>query len=154
MVMATNDTPNTLRVSDLMTTDLVHVSPQTNVAAAEAMMALKHFRHLPVVERGHLVGLISHRDILKAQASSTLGLRPQEKARLQVKVPAAEIMAVDVATVNPGTSVADAGRRMLTSHYGCLPVVEDGGGAGKGKLVGIITEADLLRFFVNMLDHM
>ena len=137
-------TPVTVR--DLMSHPVVTLSPHDDLATALAVETLKHVRHLPVVEHGKLVGLVTHRDLLAAKPSSTLALSVRETVAIEHRIEARTVMRRDVVTARPDTLASDAARRMLTSKIGCLPVLED------DVLVGIITEADLIGFLVRVLD--
>ncbi len=136
-----------VRVRDLMTTKLVTVRPHTDLAAADAVMQLKRLRHLPVVEGDRLKGLVTHSNLLQAQVSSTMGLTPREVAKFEQRIRAEDVMGKDIQTVHPDLSISEAGKIMLDSKFGCLPVIED------EKLVGIITGADLLKFLLNILER-
>jgi CBS domain-containing membrane protein len=134
-----------LKVKDIMSTDLVVLEEREDLELAENAMRFGRIRHLPVVRDDQLVGLVTHRDLLRAQVSSLAELSPDEKATLKLSIPVREIMATDVKTVQPGTLVLDAARILKENKYGCLPVVE-------GQiLVGIITEADFIDLVIRAI---
>lgn len=122
-------------VSELMTREVVTLRETQNLAAAGEMLRLHHIRHLPVLREGKLVGLVTSRDLLRA-AAERRGADPSKHPLF-----AADIMTRDVTTVRPDTPLREAVRVMLEHKYGCLPVVGE-----DGALVGILTEADLVRY--------
>jgi CBS domain-containing membrane protein len=135
-------------VRDLMSTPVVALFAEQTLPLAEDIMTFKHLRHLPVVDDNrHVVGLVSHRDILRAQISSLTGLsKPEARAR-QEDVRIQDLMTRDVWTVTPETLASVAGRTLLDHRFGCLPVVE-------GRfLVGILTERDFLRFAIKTIEQ-
>jgi acetoin utilization protein AcuB len=105
----------------------------------------KGIRHLPVVEGGRLVGIITDRDIRQSSPSPATGLEIHELHYLLEKVRIQEIMTKKMYTVTPDTPIEEAARLMLTHKIGGLPVLRE------GTLVGIITETDILRAFVEMM---
>jgi CBS domain-containing protein len=116
-------------VSDLMSTALMTVRPRDLVERAELDMRLAEIRHFPVVdERGHLVGVVSDRDLLRAFG--------QVDAK-RVKI--ADVMTTDVITVADSTPAVDAAEIMLEKKIDCLPVVGD-----DGRLLGLISASDFL----------
>jgi CBS domain-containing membrane protein len=132
-----------LLVNEIMTTDVVTLDVDENLDVADTVMNLARIRHLPVVNEGKLVGLVTHRDLLAAQAST---MTPEDRD-LNKYVMARQIMRSDVRTVAPDSSILDAARLMQEFKYGCLPVVDD------GQLVGIITEADFLDLVIHALEE-
>lgn len=137
-----------LKVKDIMSTNLVTLEESEDLELAENVMRFGRIRHLPVVRDGNeLVGLVTHRDLLRAQVSSLAGLSPDERASLSLSIKAGEIMATDVQTVEPGTPVLEAARLLKKHKYGCLPVVEE------RELVGIITEADFIDLVIRALEN-
>ena len=102
-------------------------------------MAAGQLRHLPVVDHGALVGLVTQRDLFKAAMSSAMGYGDKAHKAFLQSVRVKEIMVAPVVTVTPETSVAEAADMMMQRGLGCLPVVE------REKLVGIVTKTDLLR---------
>jgi CBS domain-containing protein len=117
------------RVSDVMTPNVVALSPEDNLALASDVLQLERIRHLPVVENGRVVGLVTHRDLLRALAS-------HERTRV-----AKDAMTRAPRCVRPGTPLRRAVRIMLDNKFGCLPVVD-----ARNQLVGIVTESDILTF--------
>ena len=129
-------------VADLMTPDVVTLSEETDVVYATGAMKLRRIRHLPVVRGDELVGLVSHRDLLRAQARFLSGV---EQGETIASVRAKDIMTDEVTTVSPDTPADEAAMLLVDGKFGCLPVVDD------GRLVGIVTEADFLRWAVGVL---
>jgi CBS domain-containing protein len=129
-------------VGELMTRDLVTLKETQNLAIADELLRLHRIRHLPVVREGKLVGLITHRDLIKATAL---------KCPDPTKHPlwAADIMNRDVRMVPPDMSLREAVKVMLDNKFGCLPVVGD-----NGKLLGILTEADLVRYAQQLIGDL
>lgn len=135
-------------VRDLMTRDLVTLNVHSDLEIAEGLMAVMRIRHLPVVSGSKLVGLITHRDLLRASLSTLRAHSPEEEDRLKTSVEVSSLMRSEVATTHPDEDVRDAIRRMRQHRYGCLPVVD-----AEGDLVGIVTEADFLELVQVLLDR-
>ena len=129
-------------VGELMTrSSLVTITETQNLAKAEELLRLHRIRHLPVVRGGKLVGLVTHRDLLKAAAQCG-GADPAQQPLW-----ASDVMVRDVKTVSPNTSSREALKMILDNKFGCLPVVlED------GTLAGILTEADMVRYAQHLIE--
>jgi CBS domain-containing membrane protein len=135
-------------VKHLMSQPVVSLFAEQTLPLAEDIMRYKHLRHLPVVdETGHLVGLVSHRDLLRAQISSLSGLTANQRRARQSDVTVRAVMTEDVWTVTPETLASTAGQTLMDHPFGCLPVLDDG-----GVLVGIVTERDFLRFATKAIE--
>ena len=119
-------------VGKRMTPHPVTVTPQETLAAARAKMQAGHFRRVPVMQNGKLVGILTDRDIRQH-------LGHEERT----KVTAA--MTEDPVTVTPATTLESAAQLMLKRQFGGLPVAED------GKLVGIITTSDVVTAFLDVM---
>ncbi len=127
-------------VAQLMTTDLFTVRPDDLVDLAASVMDWRHIRHVPVEDdEGRLVGLISHRDLLRLLAQGLL-------ARSGKTVTVKEIMKRDLLTVAPETSTLEALTIMRQRKVGCLPVVEN------DRLMGIITAYDFLALSAEIIE--
>lgn len=133
---------STVLVKHLMSSPVVSLFAEHTLPLAEDIMRFKHIRHLPVIdEAGHLVGLVSHRDLLRAQISTFTGLTDGQRRARQEDILVRQLMTRDLWTVNPETLASVAGQTMADHRYGCLPVVD-----AQHVLVGIITERDFLKF--------
>lgn len=140
--------PGELLVKDIMTRDVVTLYENEDLLLAEHVMRLARIRHLPVV-RGHaLVGLVTHRDLLRASVSSLAGMSAQQDATVKRAIAIPEVMQKDVSTVGPREPARLAARLMLERKLGCLPVVED-----ENRLVGIVTEADFVGLALKWLEE-
>lgn len=136
-------------VKHVMTSPVIGLFAEQTLPLAEDIMQLKHLRHLPVLDDdGRLAGLVSHRDLLRAQISSLTGLTSSERRARQDEVKIAALMTTDVWTVTPDTLASVAGRTLLDHRFGCLPVIGD-----ERRVVGIVTERDFLRFAIKALEQ-
>ena len=130
-----------LRVRDLMTSNVLVVGPDDPVTKIRDLMADRHIRHVPVVdEGGDLVGVVSDRDLLARALGADTDLPLSLQAELLDADKVRDVMTWDVETVDADDDVTTAAMVMLENKYGCLPVLEE------GKLAGILTEADFVRF--------
>jgi CBS domain-containing membrane protein len=135
-------------VRHIMTPNVVTFFEEQTLPLAEDVMRIHRFRHLPVIDGGRrLVGLVSHRDILRAQISALTGLTEDERRTRQEEVRIRALMTRDVWTVSPDALASHAGRTLLDHKFGCLPVIDR-----DRVLVGIITERDFLRFAIKTLE--
>ena len=128
-----------MQVKDIMSADVEVVGRNDNLSQVEERMAAKKLRHLPVLENGALVAIVSQRDLFKAMMSSTMGYGEKAQQAYLHSVMVKEIMTYPVVTVAPDTSVGEAADLIMHKGIGCLPVVQE------TKLVGIVTKTDLLR---------
>lgn len=125
------------RPVDTITTDL-------KLSQVAHLMREKGRRFLPVVDgTGRLVGLLSHRELEKAEPSAITTLSVGEVNYLMAKIKVEQVMRREVITCDPGTLVEVAGQLMRDKGIGCLPVVDDG-----RRLLGIVTDDDILDFFL------
>ncbi len=132
-------------VKERMTREPIVVGPDLPVPQALKLMHERHIRRLPVVDHaGHLVGIVSHSDVLRASPSPATSLSVWEIAYLLNEVKVRDVMTHKVLTVTGDTPLEDAARIMADNKVGGLPVVAE------GALTGIITETDLFRVFVEM----
>jgi CBS domain-containing protein len=126
-------------VGQFMTQDLFTARPDDIVDFAATLMDWRHVRHVPVEDdNGLLVGLVSHRALLRLVAQGRVGR--------DHKVLVAEIMNREPVTVTPDTRTVDAIRLMREKKLSCLPVVQE------NRLVGIVTEHDLIVVASRLLE--
>jgi len=130
-------------VRSRMTPHVHTASPATTLADALSLTREHRIRHLPIVEDDRLVGLVTERDLRLAMPPIWADEHDELMQTLRTKR-VGEVMVTDIVTVQPDTPVEDAARLLYTHHIGCLPVLED------DRLVGILTETDLLRAFAEL----
>ena len=127
-------------VTEIMMGSPVTLGPEDTLDLANDVISLGRIRHIPVVDAGRLVGLLSERDLMGAAASHVFGLKQKSKSALLKSVLIRDVMKKRVVTVAPETSIKDAAHLMADKKIGCLPVVSD------GAIVGLVTTTDILRY--------
>ena len=121
------------------------IGPEESLSDAHKYMLEQNVRHLPVVKPdGKMLGLIAEDDLLKAEPSSATSLSVWEIHHLLMEVKVKAVMVKDVITTTEDTPIEEAAHLMLDNKIGCLPVMRD------DKLVGIITESDIFRTFMEL----
>jgi acetoin utilization protein AcuB len=135
---------NKMLVGERMSKPVISITPETPIAEALNMMKVEHVRRFPVVKDGKLVGFVSDKDILNASPSPVSTLSIWEMNYLLNKITVNEVMIKNVLTVTEDTPIEQAARMMADNKIGGLPVMRDGG------VVGIITETDLFKLFLEL----
>jgi len=139
-----------MRVEDLMTQKVFTVEPNDMIDRVFFLIHYEKVRHLPVVEKGKVVGIVSDRDLYKALGpkSNSNSIKAEGQTELHVlpkKV--THIMHRGVITVETDTYASKAATLMAENRIGALPVVDK-----KNKLVGILSSTDILKVFAK-LEH-
>jgi len=144
-----------LRVADIMTRDVISVSPQTEIVQAAKLLLDKHINGLPVVDdRGNLVGILCQSDLIAQQKrfplpsvfnllDSFIPLTSPSRFEKEVQkisaVTVGEAMTREPVTVSPDTTIEEVARLMVNKNLHTLPVVDG------NRLIGIIGKEDVLR---------
>ena len=136
------------KVADHMAAHVFRLKVSDGLPAAVRLMHQKHIRHMPVLQEGRLVGIVSDRDLRKACFSQTVSDLdgPELRARLWQRSTLQDIMSPDVQTSGLLATLIDVAQRMIRFRIGALPVTRN------EQMVGIITETDLLRAFVTACE--
>jgi len=134
-----------MRIRDVMTKNVITVSPDTLVVDAEKIMKENNVHRLPVVEEGELVGIVTKYDVLEASPSPATSLSVYELNYLLGRMQVREIMTEQPYIVAPDTPFEEALAVGQREKIGSFPVVED------RKLVGIATESDIVRFLARVM---
>jgi acetoin utilization protein AcuB len=133
-------------VAERMSTSPVTVTEDTTMNVALRVMRQAHVRRLPVLdEEGNMVGIVSEKDLLYASPSIATSLSIYEMHDVLTRLKVSELMTREVITVTPNTLLEDAARIMVDNVIGGLPVVQG------GRLVGIITQTDIFKVFLELL---
>ena len=128
-----------LRVRDIMGKNVVRISVSERLSTVEDIMTLGHVRHMPVVQGGKLVGVVSERDLLRASLSVLSEHRGAERRAFLHVVEIARVMSAPPIVIGPDATIDEAARVMAEKKIGCLPVVDG------DHLLGMVTETDVLR---------
>jgi acetoin utilization protein AcuB len=133
-------------VRDFMTSDPTTLGPDDPLLQAVLTVRSLSIRHVPILENGELVGLITDRDLGRA-SPSILGRTSQEEYnQVFQQNTIRRIMVKNPVTVTPDSLLGDAVAMLHENKWGCVPVCED------GKLVGILTMTDVLRYTLTTLE--
>ena len=126
-----------------MKSQVVSISADDTLRIVHEIMELGRVRHLPVVRAGRLVGVVSQRDLFHASLSNVIGIGREEQELFLEGVKIGDVMSSPPVSISPDAPVRAAAALMADRKIGCLPVVEH------GKIVGIVTETDLLHHFAS-----
>ena len=133
-------------VANCMTKNPITIAPDVGIDEAAKIMDKGHFRRLPVVEHGKLVGFFTNRDLLRASPSAATTLDRFEMRTLLSKIKVADVMQKNVITVTDTTTIEEAALVMAREKIGGMPVLSE-----VGKIVGIISSTDIFRAFVTVM---
>jgi CBS domain-containing protein len=127
-------------VREIMMGSPVTLTPDDTLDLANDVISLGRIRHIPVVEGGKLVGLLSERDLIGAAANRIFGLKQKTRSALLKSETVKNVMKKRVVTVAPDTPIKEAARLMAEKKIGCVPVMSD------GTLVGLVTTTNILHY--------
>lgn len=134
-------------VRERMSHPVITVYPETSMQEAVDLMAREHIRRLPVVnKRGKLLGIVTENDLNRASPSEATTLSKWEMRELVSKVKVEKIMTQQVVQIEEDTPIEEAARIMTDCGISGLPVMR------AGKLVGMVTETDLFKIFLELFS--
>jgi acetoin utilization protein AcuB len=134
-----------MQVGERMSHPIISVAPDMPVHDALDMFKRERIRRAPVVKDGKLVGIVSDKDLLNASPSPATSLSIWEMNYLLSKITVSDVMTKNVLTVDEDTPIEEAARIMADNKIGGIPVMRD------GHVVGIITETDLFKIFLEFM---
>ena len=132
-------------VGERMSHPIISITPDMPLHDALNMFKREHIRRAPVVKDGKLLGIVSDHDLLNASPSPASSLSVWEMNYLLSKITVKEVMSKKVLIVDETTPIEEAARVMADNKVGGLPVMRD------GHVVGIITETDLFKIFLELM---
>ena len=138
-----------MTAAELMTPDPVTVTPQASIAEVWDLMRDLDIRHVPVLERGTLVGMVSDRDIAHLNLTAVLTLDGGTALRDELATPVIRVMRSDVIAIETETELGDAIALLIEHKVGALPVVRP----DSRELVGILSYIDVLRAYQEFLAN-
>ncbi len=125
---------SSIQISDLMSFPVDTVTPDMSMKQVAHLLRKKGYTGLPVTEGDTVTGIISRRDFKK--------VKPKK-----MDSPVKAFMRTNVIQINEGSTVVQAARLMIKHDIGRLPVVKE------GKLIGIITRSDTIRYYYDLLPE-
>lgn len=134
-----------MKVGRRMTREVVTIERETSLRRARRIMENRQIRHLPVVDKGRLVGLVTDRDIRAAAPSSAANIAPEVREEFLDHLKVGHVMTKKVLSTTPEMTIEEAALLMRQHKISCLPVLEG------ERLVGIITETDIFKVFLEVL---
>jgi len=134
-----------MRIRDIMTKNPITVESEALVLDAQKIMRENNIRRLPVVDKGKLVGMVTKHDLLEASPSPATSLSVHELHYLLSKMKVKDIMKKNPYTFAPDAPFEEALKLGQEKKIGAFPVMEN------GKLIGIVTESDAVRFLTQAL---
>ncbi len=137
-----------ITVKQVMNCQLYTLKPTDTVHQARELMLNKKIRHVPIVENGEFVGLLTKRDILAVSVSALAEIDTTERDELEAGIPIAEVMVTDVVVAEEEANLLEAAQFMLEQKQGCLPIFRD------NQLVGILTETDFVKLAIYLMKKM
>jgi len=140
--IAQSDAKSRVDVGSMMQTQVITATPTMWLAEVQRMMRNNNIRHVPVVSGKRLVGMITDRDIREALPSPATTLTRGEISYHMETTPIKTCMTKNVVWIGSDIDMVDATRLLVQRKIGCLPVVDN------GTLVGIVTDMDCLRAFL------
>jgi CBS domain-containing protein len=133
--------------SEVMTRDPISVGPDTTVAQVWDIMREMEIRHVPIVERGKLLGIVSDRDLARLDVAGILTAEGADALRQELSTPVVQIMSADVISIDTETELSDAVELLIDHRIGALPVVEP----DSRELAGILSYIDVLKALQDQL---
>ena len=132
------------KVKDWMTSKVISVSSNSTLPDTYWLMLENNIRRAPVIDKGILIGMVTIEDIRRGEPPIGLGLDLVKISDKLSKMTVHRVMTGNPKTISPTASLIDAARLMLKHKISALPVLDG------DKLVGIITESDIFRAFVEL----
>jgi CBS domain-containing membrane protein len=132
-----------VEVSRLMTRRPTTVGPEDRVSNVQALMRKEGIHHVPVVEQGRFVGMLSATDLVRIAFGDPYRMDPEVVDKDLELFTAREVMAEDVVSAAPTDSVRDVAKRLAGAGFHAMPVLDE------GRLVGIVTSSDLILYLID-----
>lgn len=137
-----------MQARDVMTPNPATVSPETTVAEVWDLMRQHAVRHMPVVDRGALVGMVSDRDLAHFDMARVLTTEGAEGLRRELGTPVVKVMSSDVMEIDPEAELGEVVDLLVENRIGAVPVVR----AETQELIGIVSYVDVLEAVRDLLE--
>ncbi|MGV8993135.1 MAG: CBS domain-containing protein [Flavobacterium sp.] len=131
-------------VASIMTKNLITLKANDELSHAESLFKKNKIRHIPVVENGEIIGMLSFTDLLRISFVDAVDDDAEDvDAEVYNLFTMRQVMTKNVVTITAETTIKQAAAMFLEGEFHALPVVEN------GKITGIVTTTDLLRYFIS-----
>ena len=137
-----------MRAEDVMSRNPVTVSPEVSVTEVWDLMRERAIRHIPVLDRGALVGMLSDRDLAQFDMAGVLSSEGADGLRRALATPVAKVMSPDVIDVDPDAELGEIVDLLIENRIGAVPVVD----RETQELVGIVSYIDVLEAIRDLLE--
>ena len=131
-------------ISEIMTQELITISPVDDLVTAEELFKKHRIRHIPVVQGDEILGILSYTDLLRISFADAIGPDEEEVETIVYNMFSIEqVMAKNVISVPLNATIKEVAKFLTKQEFHALPVVD------QGKLVGIVTTTDLIQYLVD-----
>ena len=131
-------------ISTIMTANVITVKPNDSLEKAETLFKKHKIRHIPVVDKKRLVGMLSMNDLLRISFADGAYEDEEEIETVVYEMfSLPQVMAKSIKTVNPETTIKEVAELLAKEEFHALPIVDG------GNLVGIVTTTDLIKYLLN-----
>ena len=137
---------NTATVKDIMTTNVITLSSSDKLENAEKLFKKNNIIHIPIVDNGEIVGMLSYSDLLRLSFADLTNEEFEIDAFIYEMFTIKQIMAKNLTMVPPNTTIKKVAQMLVEKEFHALPIVKD------EKLLGIVTSTDLSRYLVAQLN--
>lgn len=141
------DNISEIKISQIMTTEIIAANPNNKFSQVFQFFSEKEINHMPVVEDGKLLGIISNKDMMKHVYKYIIVQKKIDITALDIEVKLVDIMTKNIVTAHEDITLVEVKDLFAKAHFNCLPIV-----SGEDKLVGIVTPKDLMKMKVIHID--
>lgn len=136
-----------MRITKFMRRSIASVNPEATLKEIEELMERRKIRHVLVIEKGELLGIISDRDVKKYRSlfAETKAAKEIDEATLRFR--AHQIMTRDPITIHEDIRASDAIKLMLEEHISCLPVLDN-----DNAVIGVVTSNELMKWVLGLFE--
>ncbi|MEM7484901.1 MAG: CBS domain-containing protein [Bacteroidota bacterium] len=132
-------------VSEIMTKDLITLTVNNDLVSAEELFKKHNIRHIPVVDKDNVVGMLSYTDLLRISFADAVDEDEETVDTMVYNLfSISQVMARDVVSVSSSTTIKEVAQFLSQKEFHALPVVDE------GKLVGIVTTTDLINYLLEL----
>ena len=141
------DSISEITIGHIMTKDIIAAGPSNRLSQLFQFFSERNINHLPIVENGKLIGIISNKDLVRLLYKYVIIQKRTDIAALDEEFKIVDYMTKDVVTATESTTVVDVKDMFGKKPFNCLPVVN-----AEGQLVGIVTPKDLMKMKIIHVD--